>query len=57
MSCKVAFIGGEVEIPLNSEQYKTVKVGEMYLFTGRQGLIKSFGSESVGVVYDTIEEI
>lgn len=57
MSCKVAFTGGEVEIPLTSEQFAKVKLGEMYMFTGRQGLVKSFGNESVGVIYDTIEEI
>lgn len=56
-SVKVAFTGGEVEIPISQAQFTTTKVGEMYLFSGRQGLIKSFGSESVGVVYDTIEEL
>lgn len=56
-SIKVAFTGGEIEIPITQAQYTTTKVGEMYLFSGRQGIVKSFGSESVGVVYDTIEEL
>jgi len=56
-SIKVAFTGGEIEIPITQAQYTTTKVGEMYLFSGRQGIIKSFGNESVGVVYDTIEEL
>jgi hypothetical protein len=56
-SCKVSFNGGEVEIPLTTEQFNTLKVGEMYLFSGRLGLVKSFGSESVSYVFSTIEEL
>lgn len=58
-SCKVSFNGGEIEIPLKSEQYEILKgkEGEMYLFTGRLGLVKSFGNESVSYVFSTIEEL
>lgn len=56
-SCKVSFNGGEVEIPLTTEQYNMLKVGEMYLFSGRLGLVKSFGSESISYVFNTIEEL
>lgn len=57
MSCKVAFVGGEIEIPLSKDQYDKVKIGEMYLFVGRLGLVKSFGSESISYVFNTIEEL
>lgn len=58
-SCKISFNGGEIEIPLASEQYETLKgkEGEMYLFTGRLGLVKSFGNESISYVFSTIEEL
>ena len=56
-SCKVSFNGGEVEIPLTIDQYNKLKVGEMYLFSGRLGLVKSFGNESISYVFSTIEEL
>lgn len=56
-SCKVSFNGGEVEVPLTTDQYNTLKVGEMYLFMGRLGLVKSFGNESISYVFSTIEEL
>lgn len=56
-SCKVSFNGGEVEIPLTNEQFNTLNVGEMYLFSGRLGLVKSFGNESISYVFSTIEEL
>lgn len=56
-TCKIAFVGGEVETPITMEQYATLQEGNLYLLKGRQGIIKSFGSESVGVVYNVIEEL
>lgn len=56
-SCKVAFIGGEVEVPLSADQFEKVQETSIYLFKGRLGLVKNFGSESVSYIFSTIEEL
>lgn len=56
-SCKVAFIGGEVEVPLTFEQYEKIQETSIYLFKGRLGLVKNFGTESVSYIFSTIEEL
>lgn len=56
-SCKVAFSGGEVEVPLTADQFSKVEETNMYLFKGRLGLVKNFGTESVSYIFSTIEEL
>lgn len=57
MSVKVAFTGGEADVPVTAEQYEKIKVGESYMLEGRQGMVKNFGSETLGIVYHSIEEL
>lgn len=57
LSCKVIFTGGEDEISLTKEQFDKIKHGEMYMFIGRRGMVREFGRESMGIVYDSIEEL
>lgn len=57
LSCKLIFNGGEDEMDLTSDQFEKLEVGELYMFVGRRGTVKSFGKESLGIVYDSIEEI
>jgi len=54
-SLKVVFTGGEIEVPVTSEQYESTPLNTTCLFTGRLGLVKSFGNESITYIFDTIE--
>ena len=56
-SIKVSFMGGEIEVPVTSDQFNTTPLNSTCLFTGRLGLVKSFGSESITYIFDTIEEL
>jgi len=48
---KIAFNGGEKEIKVDSKWYSDIELNEMYLFTGRLGLVKSFGKETIDVIF------
>lgn len=53
----VAFTGGEKVIPVSLADYSRIDEGRRYMFKGRIGLVKSFGSETVDVSFSTIEEL
>lgn len=56
-SINVVFTGGAAEIPVTETQYNNIEVGGLYMLIGRQGLVKSFGNESLGIIYDSISKI
>lgn len=53
----VAFTGGEKVIPVSISDYARIQEGRRYMFKGRIGIVKSFGSEVVDVSFNSIEEI
>lgn len=57
-TCKLAFNGGEKEISISEEWYNDLEIGSTrYLFVGRMGLVKSYGKESIDVIFQNFTEI
>lgn len=54
---KVSFNGGEIIPEIKSDQYNSIVEGEMYLFSGRLGLVREFGNESISYVFNNVELI
>ena len=51
---KFSFNGGEIETPVTSKDYEALEDGNIYMLSGRFGLVKNFGSESVAPIFTSI---
>lgn len=52
---RISFTGGEIETKLDKVQFEKIKAGDIVLLRGRLGMVRNFGQDSVGWVFDSAE--